>query len=233
MRGIYHYIVRRFYCQTAYFYGHYIDIIVHFIKFSIGEANLPDFLPFILFVLVATFTPGPNNIMALTKASKQGKKSAFAFNIGVFGGFFVIMMLSSLFSSALFNYIPKAKPYLSYLGALYILFLAYKVFKSGYMEQKNESRRVNGFIQGVLMQFINPKAILFGLTVVVTFIAPYYDSIFIFIGYSIGLAGVAFIATSCWAMFGSLFSRIMQKHQKILNAIMALLLVYAAVSLIL
>ena len=139
--------------------------------------SLPDIFPFISYVLIATFTPGPNNIMAMTKAGKQGFKPSLAFNIGVFSGFSVIMLLSSLFSSALLSYVPKIKPYLSYIGAIYILYLAYKVYISGYQSENDGDKGKNNYIQGVLMQFVNPKAILFALTVVSSFIAPYYDSL--------------------------------------------------------
>ena len=193
---------------------------------------MPDIFPFISYVLIATFTPGPNNIMAMTKAGKHGLKRSLAFNIGVFSGFFIIMVLSSLFSSALLTYIPMIKPYLSYVGALYILWLAYKVFKSSYKEGKSSEPGKNSYVQGVLMQFVNPKAILFGLTVVSSFIVPYYDSVIVLIVFSISLAAVALIATSCWSLFGSLFNQLMTKHYKMLNVIMALLLVYAAVSLV-
>ncbi len=193
---------------------------------------MPDIFPFISYVLIATFTPGPNNIMAMTKAGNQGFKRSFAFNIGVFSGFFIIMMLSSLFSSTLLKYIPAIKPYLSYVGAMYILFLAYKVFISSYKEEKDGKTTKNSYVQGVLMQFVNPKAILFGLTVVSSFIVPYYETIPVLLGFSIGLAGVALIATSCWSLFGTLFNKLMIKHSKLLNAAMALLLVYTAISLI-
>ena len=193
---------------------------------------MPDIFPFISYVLIATFTPGPNNIMAMTKAGNHGFKRSLAFNIGVFSGFFIIMVLSSLFSSALLAYIPKVKPYISYVGALYILWLAYKVFTSGYKGENSSETGKKNYVQGVLMQFANPKAILFGLTVVSSFIVPYYDSVVVLLVFSIILAAVALIATSCWSLFGSVFNKLMTRHYKLLNTIMALLLVYTAVSLI-
>ena len=193
---------------------------------------MPDFLPFLSYVLIATFTPGPNNLMAMSRAGKSGFKTALPFNAGVFTGVFLILMICAFFSGMLLRYMPGIKPYLAVIGALYILWLAYKVYRSDYTKKEDSRPNHKGYLQGVIMQFVNPKAILFCLTVVTSFIIPYYKSVFVHIGFAMALAGTAFTATCCWALFGSGFNRILIRHSKILNAVMALLLVYAAVSLL-
>lgn len=194
---------------------------------------MPDFFPFISYLLIATFTPGPNNIMTMAKAGRQGFRKALLFNAGVFTGVFVIIIISMFFSGMLLRHFPSVKPVLAYIGAGYILWLAYKVFKSNHDNAEGEDAGGKNYVQGVLMQFVNPKAILFSLTIVSSFIAPYYDSAVLLTGFAVAMAGVAFIATGCWALFGSVFKRILVRHTKIMNMVMVLLLVYAAVSLIL
>ncbi|CAM5733079.1 hypothetical protein SAFG77S_11452 [Streptomyces afghaniensis] len=41
------------------------------------------FLSFLLFVLVSSFTPGPNNFMAMSFANKYGFKKTIKFSLGV------------------------------------------------------------------------------------------------------------------------------------------------------
>ena len=68
---------------------------------------MPNFAAFVSYVLITTFTPGPNNIMSMSNASRYGFKRSIMFNVGVFLGFFLIMALSALFSVALYGLIPS------------------------------------------------------------------------------------------------------------------------------
>lgn len=119
------------------------------------------------------------------------------------------------------------------IGAIYILWLAWKIIKSKPLNESECEKGTNTFINGLVLQFVNPKAILYAFTITSTFIIPYYNSICVLSGFSIFLAFLAFISTSCWALFGSVFHKFIGKNVKVFNAIMALLLVYCAVSLFL
>ncbi|MDR2700809.1 MAG: LysE family transporter [Spirochaetaceae bacterium] len=87
------------------------------------------------------------------------------------------------------------------------------------------------FIIGALLQFINPKMILYGITVMSSYILPYYKEIPILVIFVFLLSLMSFISTICWALFGSLFSVMFNKHKKLLDIIMAILLLYCAISL--
>ena len=45
------------------------------------------------------------------------------------------------------------------------------------------------------------------------------------------MATGAWISTNCWAAFGAAFSRALRKHERVVNTVMGLLLVYCAVAL--
>jgi cysteine/O-acetylserine efflux protein len=80
-------------------------------------------------------------------------------------------------------------------------------------------------------QFINLKAILYGLTITSTFLVPYYQSPVILLLFSVFLAFLEFVTTCCWVLCASLFQRIFSRNAKAVNIVMAVLLVYYAVSL--
>lgn len=193
---------------------------------------MPNFTAFLSYVLVTTFTPGPNNIMSMSNAGRYGIKKSLFFNVGVFFGFFIIITLCTLFSFTLYSFIPSIKPVMTYVGALYILWLAWKTYKSKPHSEDENEKPTNTFLAGFLLQFVNPKVILYGITTVSTFIMPYYRSIFLLLIFSLILAAVGFIATFCWSLFGSIFQRFLVRNDKV-NLVMALLLVYCAVSLFL
>jgi threonine/homoserine/homoserine lactone efflux protein len=194
---------------------------------------MPNFAAFLSYVLVTTFTPGPNNIMSMSNASRYGFRKSIKFNVGVFFGFFIIMSLCSIFSVALFSFIPSVKPVMTYIGASYILWLAWKTYNSKPHGGSNGQKRTNTFSAGLFLQFVNPKVILYGITLVSTFIVPYYKSLPVLAGFALFLAFTAFLSTCSWALLGSVFQRFLVKNDRVINAVMALLLVYCAVSLFL
>lgn len=194
---------------------------------------MPNFTAFLSYVLITTFTPGPNNIMSMSNASRYGFKKSIFFNIGIFFGFFIIIALCSFFSVSLYSLIPSIKPIMTSIGAVYILWLAWKTYKSKPHTESDNEKNTNTFLSGFLLQFVNPKVILYGITTVSTFIVPYYKSVVVLAIFSAILASVGFVATCCWSMFGSLFQKILIQNEKVINIIMALLLAYCAVSLFL
>ena len=193
---------------------------------------MPNISAFLSYVIITTFTPGPNNIMSMSNASKYGLKKALPFNIGVFFGFFAIIGLSSFFSASLMSFIPSIKPIMTYLAAIYILYLAWKIYKSENKAKDQEKGGTNTVFTGFILQFINLKVIIYGLTITSTFITPYYESAIILAGFALILAFVSFLSTFSWAIFGSVLQKFFESHAKTINLIMALLLVYTAISLL-
>lgn len=192
---------------------------------------MPNLTAFLSYVLITTFTPGPNNIMSMSNASRYGFKRSIFFNVGIFFGFFIIIALCSIFSVTLYSLIPTIKPVMTLIGAAYILWLAWKTYKSQPHNEDKNTKHTNTFSAGLLLQFVNPKVILYGITTVSTFIVPYYKSVFVLAGFSALLAFVGFVATCCWSLFGSIFQRFLVKNHTAINLIMALLLIYCAISL--
>ena len=190
---------------------------------------MPNVLAFLSFVTVTTFTPGPNNIMAMSNASRYGLKRSMRFTVGVCIGFFLIVGISIAFTIVLYHAIPRIKPVMTVIGAAYILWLAYKTATSSPHDERTVGQST--VPSGMLLQFLNPKAILYGITVASTFIVPYYHSVPVLIGFAVFLALVSLVSTSCWALFGSVFQRFMAENHRAVNYVMGALLVYCAVSL--
>lgn len=187
---------------------------------------------FMTYSIITAVTPGPNNIMSLSNAGRLGFKRALPFNFGVWAGFSIVMLLCTLFVSLLSSIIPIIKMPMLILGATYMLHLAWKTFISSDTIEENYSR--SGFWQGFTLQFINPKIYIYCIMSMEAYILPYYHGQWISLfGFAILLAFIGFLFTVCWSAFGSAFKLLFSKHAKITNSIMALLLVYCAVSLFL
>ncbi len=192
---------------------------------------MPNLAAFLSYAIVTTFTPGPNNIMAMSNASVFGFKKSLPFYFGVSTGFFILFTLCGFFSATLFRFMPSIQPYMTYIGAAYILWLAWKTYTSKPGVNGGGRKTTNSYISGVLLQFVNPKGILYAITTVSTFIVPYFDPGFVYIGIAVFLCFLTFTSNCCWGLFGSVFQKLLIDKSKAINTVMALLLVYCAVSL--
>ncbi len=191
-----------------------------------------DTYSFLIYIFVTAYTPGPNNIMSMSNGIRYGFKKSFRFNLGIFAGFAVVVPICTLFSASLFSYIPTFKIYMLCVGAAYMLYLAWKTLKSS-SEIKLKETTGAGFVTGMILQFINPKLYFSSITTMSLYVLPVFDSVAILLLFSLILSFVGFSGTVVWSLFGSAFCKILSKYNKIVNIIMALLLVYCAVSLFL
>jgi threonine/homoserine/homoserine lactone efflux protein len=164
----------------------------------------------------------------MNNAAKTGFAKSLPFNFGIFTGIFILMALCLAFSNALYTVIPKIQFPMKIIAALYMLYLAVKTIIPAKNHKMKEYKA--GFLIGILLQFINPKLIIFGITVISSYILPYYQSLPTLLLFVLFMALTGFISTLCWALFGSLFSILLTKHGKILNTLMAILLLYCAAS---
>jgi threonine/homoserine/homoserine lactone efflux protein len=186
---------------------------------------------FITYIFIMAYTPGPNNIMSMNNAKNVGFKKGLVFNFGLLTGFFVVMLLCLFFTTVLYTVVPKIQLPMKILGAAYMIFLSVKTIIPS---RENEIQNNNAsFVIAIFLQFINSKIIIYGITAFSSFILPYYNSIPILIFFVFLLSFVGFSGSICWALFGSLFSMLFNKHAKVLNIIMAVLLLYCAISLFL
>ena len=79
---------------------------------------------------------------------------------------------------------------------------------------------------------MNVKVILYGITSLSSFVLPHYDSAGMLVLFCVILSVTGFLCTLLWALFGAVFEKFFKKYSKVVNAVMALLLVYCAVTMV-
>jgi len=186
---------------------------------------------FLSYVFLSSVTPGPNNITSMSNAMKYGLPKGLRFNFGVLFGIFILVSICAAFAALLHSIIPQIEPYMLCLGSAYILYLAWTIYKDDPTKpKKKRTFETNSIPAGMMLQFVNVKAIMYGITGISTFVLPYYPSFLSLLPFAGFMALFAFLCTCLWALFGTVFEKFFTSHQKLLNTIMALLLVYCAVS---
>ncbi|MGL4605887.1 MAG: LysE family transporter [Eubacteriaceae bacterium] len=189
-----------------------------------------NWINFLTYAIITAITPGPNNIMSMSNASRMGFKKAIPFNLGVWCGFSIVMLVCTLFCGLVSQGLPKIKLPMLIIGAIYMLYLAWKTFKSSPQIKENDSK--SGFTSGLVLQFINPKIYIYCIISMEAYILPYYSSepLILFL-FAMLLAFIGFVCTLGWSIFGSMFKLLFSKYAKVTNTMMALLLIYCAITL--
>jgi cysteine/O-acetylserine efflux protein len=161
-----------------------------------------------------------------------GYKRTLKYLIGIASGFFLVMLLCGLISTRLLTIFPTFERILRIIGAFYILWLAVATLRESYSFTEKE-QPLMGFIHGMSLQILNAKMIIYGMTIYSTFLSSYANQFQFLILSAVGLAGLAFISVSVWALFGSLIRSylVVKKVKLIVNIILACMLAYSALQL--
>ncbi len=190
-------------------------------------------LALVSFVLIAIFTPGPSNVSSASMGILYGYRLTVTYLIGLATGAFLMFTLSGVLAGAFLSLIPTLEPILRVIGASYILYLAYMILRASYHFDGEDAPPV-GLTQGILLQVLNPKLIVFGLTLFSTMLTPITDNLLLVIVAALLLTAITFCATSVWALFGSLLKHYLRQPRValVVNLVLALFLVYSAAEIV-
>lgn len=180
-----------------------------------------------VYCVIVTFTPGPTNIVILSGVYNFGTKKTLQYVYGATLAIGLLLAASVILSALLMTVIPKILLGMQAIGSLYMLYLAYQIYNIG--KADTAASQAVTFKGGFLMQLVNPKVVIFTMTVIPSFVMPYDTSA---AGLALAVAavtGIAFLAMITWVLFGAIFKELLQKYQKAVNLFMGIFLVYSAI----
>lgn len=192
----------------------------------------PETIALITFVIITTFTPGPNNISSASMGILYGYRRSLGYLLGISLGFFMMLTFSGWLSAFLLESIPAFEPILRVAGAVYILWLAWHTLRASYNFEAEDQKPL-GFLQGFLLQVLNVKVIVYALTLYGTFLPGRITSPVVLALSAIAFAFVGFCSLTLWTLFGAGIRKYLEQIwvKRAFNIILALLLVYTAVEL--
>lgn len=184
------------------------------------------------FILITTFTPGPNNITSASMGMLYGYRKSLPFLMGIGTGFFLLMLLSGFLSRTLMEILPSFEIILRIGGAIYIGWLAYETLRSSYDFELTDQPPLT-FWRGFFMQLLNVKAIFYGMTIYSGFLSPISGRVDWLLLSAVLLALLGFCSISVWTLFGTVIHRYLKKPilRKAVNIALAGLLLYTAVEI--
>lgn len=128
---------------------------------------LQQLIPFLTASILLTLSPGPDIIYVLVQSISNGKKAGIITTLGLVTGIIIHTSLVAFGVSAIIKASPILFTIIKIFGALYLFYLAYKVFKSDSSivigENITVQRSRNLYSQGFIMNVLNPKVTIFFL----------------------------------------------------------------------
>lgn len=188
-------------------------------------------IPSLLLAIFAVgYSPGPANLYSLACCLKFGRRKALKMWRGLLTGFsigaVIMVVLTHLLGEIMGDYVI----YLKYIGAAYILWLAWKMWR--FSGQNNTEAQECSFTSGMIVQLTNAKMLLFELTAFSVYVLPYSDRIadLFVVAALLLIAGPG--ANLVWLYAGAYLRRFFSKYQKQVDIVMAILLALCATYII-
>ena len=177
---------------------------------------------FFVYSVINAFTPGPGNILALNTVTNYGYKKGRPLYWGIFAGYYVVQVICAIFVFGVSAFLPDVLGIMKYIGAAYILWLAVHIALS--KPTTGTVEKSASFLKGFLLQFVNVKIYLFGITALTGYVTEYSASLWVLLLFEIIIATIGTIATLTWIGMGVLIQRAYQKYYRVINIILALTL---------
>jgi threonine/homoserine/homoserine lactone efflux protein len=183
---------------------------------------------YLIFALVTSITPGPNNIMLFSHGKAFGIKPSVKLMLGIFLGFSTLLYISGYGIAEIVTKSPTIGLILKIISSIWLIYLAFVLSKLG-SEISSESNVKISVYQGFFMQFVNPKAWIMAIVGAGAFM-PHFSNVhlnvFVFT-FTFGMVGIPCMIL--WTLFGELISKVLksEKANRILGICLFLLMIFS------
>lgn len=191
------------------------------------------FFALLVFALVTSITPGPNNLMLLASGVNFGFRRSLPHMWGVGLGFGFMILAVGLGLIQLFDRYPLLHTALSYAGGAYILWLAWKIAWAGPVKDGQSSGSPMTFLGAAAFQWVNPKAWVMAISAIATYTLP-ASYLWSLLQVCVVFVAVNVPSIASWVLFGSGLKRFLNdpRYHRAFNVAMAVLLVLSLAPLL-
>jgi threonine/homoserine/homoserine lactone efflux protein len=191
-------------------------------------------IPYALYCVAMSGTPGPNNVMVLASGANYGFMRTQPHIWGINIGFSLMMFILALGLGSVFLAEPRLQIALKIIGVAYMLWLAFKIATAGGVSDGQAEGKPLTFLQGAAFQWVNPKAWMMILGAVSVYgpsgYTPFEKALYL----SLVMLVAGAPPTHIWAAFGMGIRRFLQnpKALRAFNITMAALLVLSLIPML-
>jgi len=179
------------------------------------------------FSLALSISPGPVNMIIVSSGASYGVRKTFSFVSGGTIGFTLLLLFIGLGFSNVIDLHPNFLKYLAVSGSLFIVYMGYLIATSK-PELNIEDNQQPTFIQGFLLQWLNPKAWIACMVGVSLFSSPNSHQQFLI--FTMVYFLVCYLSLFSWSVLGNKASILLDSEfkLKIFNQLMGGLLIVTA-----
>lgn len=129
---------------------------------------------FLLFLMVfpLMFSPGPSNLLCAASGGKFGVARSVPFVIGMDLMVFVPALAVGVGMAEVLGHLPALFRYVQVGGALFIVYLAWRIVSSSTLERRDLDGPAPGVVDGILVQALNAKGLALLLVIYSQFLDP-------------------------------------------------------------
>lgn len=186
-----------------------------------------------LFSLSMSISPGPVNMIVFSSSVNQGFIKTLPFISGATIGFTLLLASFGFGFSKIINIYPIAFTVLELFGALFIIYMGYKLISAKPKIEIHNNISLPSFIDGFFLQWLNPKAWIACASGVALFSIPNTNIplIIFMIIYFI----VCYLSLAMWGILGQKLSVILidSTRMRIFNLLMGGTLIVLSIYMIL
>lgn len=183
----------------------------------------------LVFALVSSATPGPNNMMLLASGANFGFRKTIPHMLGVSLGHTFLVVVVGLGLAGLFVRIPQLRQLLAVLAFAYMIWLAWKIANAGEPKKHQSSAKPFTFLQAAAFQWVNPKGWVMAITAQTAY--AHNDTAIAALIVGAGFLSMNLPAITLWAWLGQEMRRFLTNpiRLRLFNWTMAVLLVLSLV----
>ncbi|MFA8384522.1 MAG: LysE family translocator [Pelagibaca sp.] len=168
----------------------------------------------LIFLFPLAYSPGPGNMLFAANGAVFGFRATLPASAGYHVATWIVTLGLGLGLMSLLEAWPMLFPALKALGAVYVLWLAVKLWRAG-STKTTQAARPASFVDGVMLLLLNPKAYVIIALMFSQFLSPTDPQV---------LAAVLLITTvftlnnlvafSTWALIGDTLARAFRDDQR-------------------
>jgi len=188
------------------------------------------FVSLVIFSITMSITPGPNNIMIASTGVAFGFRRSVPLLLGIQMGMVLLLAVCAAGVGALVQSAPMVQLTLKMAGAVYLVYLAYKLWNAGAVSGNNTATPLR-FWHGMAFQFLNPKAWMMALSMVSVYVLPANEIAWQLLIVALVFFTCALPSTAVWAVGGAVIRSWAndQRKTRLFNRVMAGLTALSAV----
>ena len=178
------------------------------------------------FSFVSSITPGPNNVLLWASGATFGLRRTVPHVLGTALGIGAMALAAGAGVAALIASVPALAIAMRVAGSAYLLWLAWQILRLGTLHRAEVVRPL-GVAGAMAFQVVNPKAWIFALGAVTTFLPAGLPVIAGTLVVALAMRSMIVPAAAAWAAAGGAMARLLEgeRSRRVVSVVLAAMVV--------